>query len=133
MLFVFLALLQMKAIDYGEYKEVLDVVQRENVEDAYQDLMEKEHDVLTTVNNVVKYYRDKDISDGEFVNQSISSISERLVGVWFEIITDIASATSLYDVITTLTKNDHPIYLGITLVVIALFLFLIESSSTWTS
>jgi hypothetical protein len=133
MFFVFLALLQMKAIEYGEYKEVLDVVQRENVEDAYQDLMEKEKDVLTTVNNVVKYYRDKDISDGEFVNQSISSISERLVGVWFEIITDIASATSLYDVITTLTKNDHPIYLGITLVVIALFLFLIESSSTWTS
>jgi hypothetical protein len=133
MFFVFLALLQMKAIEYGEYKEVLDVVQRENVEDAYQDLMKKENDVLTTVNNVVKYYRDKDISDGEFVNQSISSISERLVGVWFEVITDIASATSLHDVITTLTKNDHPIYLGITLVVIALFLFLIESSSTWTS
>lgn len=133
MFFVFLALLQMKAIEYGEYKEVLDVVQRENVEDAYQDLMKKENDVLTTVNNVVKYYHDKDISDGEFVNQSISSISERLVGVWFEIITDIARATSLYDVITTITKNDHPIYLGITLVVIALFLFLIESSSTWTS
>lgn len=123
----------MKPIDYSEYKEVLDVVQRENVEDAYQDLMKKEKDVLQTVNNVVKYYRDKDINDGEFINQSISAISERLVGVWYEVITEIASADTLYDVITTITKKDHPIYLGISLVFIALFLFLVESSSTWTS
>lgn len=123
----------MKPIDYSEYKEVLDVVQRENVEDAYQDLMKKEKDVLQTVNNVVKYSRDKDISDNEFVNQSISAIAERLVGAWYEIITDIASASSIHDIFHTISIKDHPIYLGMTLVFIAMFLFLIESSSTWTS
>ena len=123
----------MRPIEYGEYKEVLDIAERENVENSYQDLMTKEKDVLDTVNNVVKYYRDKDITDGEFINLSLSAVAERIVGAWYDIINDIASAKSFNDVLNTLTKKDHPIYLGITMLFIALFLILVESSSTWTS
>lgn len=122
----------MKPIEYGEVKEILTITNRKNVEDSYQDLMDKETKVLETVSDVVKYYRDKDIKDGEFINQSLSIIAERFVQVWVEIINSIASASSLNDVLKVMSMKDHPIYIGITMVIIALFLFLIESSSKWT-
>ena len=122
----------MKPIEYGEVKAILDVANRKNVEDSYQDLMAKETQVLKTVNDVVRYYRDKDIKDNEFINQSISIISERFVEVWIDIINGIATASSVIDVIKVVGKKDHPIYVGITLVIVALFLFLIESSGKWT-
>ena len=122
----------MKPIEYGEVKEILTITNRKNVEDSYQDLMDKETKVLETVSDVVKYYRDKDIKDGEFINQSLSIIAERFVQVWVEIINGIASASSLNDILKVVSMKDYPIYIGITMVIIALFLFLIESSSKWT-
>jgi hypothetical protein len=118
----------MKPIDYGEYKAILDATQRVNVEDTYQDLMQKEDDVLKTVNEVVRYHRDTDIKEGEFIYQGVNSIVRRFLDVWGEMIEGITNAKSLNDVISMLGKKDHPIYIGMTLIVIALFLFLIESS-----
>ncbi len=122
----------MKPIEYGEVKEILEIANRKNVDDSYQELMSKEGKVLETVSDVVKYYRDKDIKDGEFINQSISIIMERFVEVWIEIINGVASASSIHEILRVMGDKDHPIYIGITMVVIALFLFLIESSSKWT-
>lgn len=122
----------MKPIEYGEVKDILEIATRKNVENSYQDLMAKETTVLETVNDVVKYYRDKDMKDGEFINQSLSVIAERFVQVWVEIINGIASASSFRDVVEVFGKKDHPIFVGITMVIVALFLFLIESSSKWT-
>jgi hypothetical protein len=122
----------MKPIEYGEVKEILEIANRKNVDNSYQDLMEKEETVLNTVNDVVRYYKDKDIKDVEFINQSISIILERFVEVWIAIINGIASASSLWDVLKVMSDKDHPIYIGITMVILALFLFLVESSSKWT-
>lgn len=122
----------MKPIEYGEVKEILEIASRKDVGNSYQELMNKEAHVLETVSDVVKYYRDKDIKDGEFINQSLSIIAERFVDVWIEIINGIASAASMSDVLKVVGAKDHPIYIGITMVIIALFLFLIESSSKWT-
>lgn len=122
----------MKPIEYGEVKEILEITKRKNVDDSYQDLMEKEETVLNTVNDVVRYYKDKDIKDAEFINQSISIILERFVEVWIAVINGIASASSLWDVLKVMSDKDHPIYIGITMIILALFLFLVESSSKWT-
>jgi hypothetical protein len=122
----------MKPIEYGEVKEILEITKRKNVDDSYQDLMEKEETVLNTVNDVVRYYKDKDIKDAEFINQSISIILERFVEVWIAVINGIASASSLWDVLKVMSDKDHPIYIGITMIIFALFLFLVESSSKWT-
>jgi hypothetical protein len=122
----------MKPIEYGEVQEILEIATRKDVDNSYQDLIEKEEKVLHTVNDVVKYYRDKDVKDSEFINQSISVILARFVEVWVEIINGIASASSLRDLINVMSEKDHPIYIGITMVILALFLFLIESSSKWT-
>lgn len=119
-----------KQIVYGEYKDILDIVNRNNVEDSYQELMQKEGKVLDTVNNVVKYYRDEDIKNGEFINQGISTILTRFFDVWKEIIDDFTSnKKNKNSFIEIVSIDDRPIYIGITLIIIALFLFFIESST----
>ena len=117
-----------KPIVYGEYKEILDVVSRSNVEDSYQDLMQKEEKVLDTVNNVVKFYRDDDIRNGEFINQDISTVITRYLDVWKEILDDFTS-NKQKSFIYIISKDDRPIYIGITLIIMALFLFFIENST----
>lgn len=118
----------MKPIDYASYKEVLGVVQRVNVEDSYQDLMSKETEVLNTVNNVVKYYRDQDIHDSEFINQNVSLILQRFPIVLRDTLEDLVKVGSYKDFMTVMTRDDRLIYLGMSLIVIALFLFFIQSS-----
>lgn len=118
----------MKPIDYASYKEVLGVVQRTNVEDSYQDLMKKESEVLNTVNNVVKYYRDQDIHESEFVNQGLSIILQRFPLVLRDILNDIVKVASYKDFFHAVTKEDRLIFLGLSLIILALFLFFVESS-----
>lgn len=115
-------------IEYAQYKEVLGVVNRTNVEDSYQDLMAKESEVLETVNNVVKYYRDNDIHGSEFVHHDISRILNRLPEVWKETIDGLVKVSSYKDFMDLVTAKDHMIYLGLSLIILALFLFFIESS-----
>lgn len=114
-------------IEYGEYTEIIDIINRTNVEDSYQDLMKKEDKVLDTVNNVVKIYRDEDIKSGEFIHQGIDTIIYRFFDVWKDIIDDFTSNKN-YKYLDIITKDDRPIYIGISMMMIALFLFLIESS-----
>lgn len=117
-----------KQIVYGEYKEILDIVNRSNVENSYEELMQKEEKVLDTLNNVVKYYRDEDIKDREFINQGINTIITRYLDVWKEILDDFTSNPKK-TYIDIISKDDRPIYIGITLIIIALFLFFIENST----
>lgn len=116
-------------MEYGEYKEVMDVLQRTNVEDNYQDLMKKEDKVLETVNNVVKYYRDEDIKDGEFINQGVGQVIARFLDVWKEILNDYTNNMTTKTTKQILTEGDRLIYIGLSLIIVALFLFFIESSN----
>lgn len=121
----------MKNITYSEYNEIKDILQKSNVENSYQQLMQKEDKVLDTVNQVVKYYRDQDIKEKEFVHQNVYSILSKLSETWKEILEEIVVIRSPSDLYHVFTKEDRVIYVGITMVIIALFLFLIESSSKW--
>jgi hypothetical protein len=117
-----------KQIVYSEYKEILDIANRTNVENTYEELMKKEEKVLDTVNNVVKHYRDTDIKNGEFINQGIYSIITRYFDVYTEILDDFTKpdGKSFIDIVS---KEDRPIYIGLTLIIIALILFFIENST----
>lgn len=118
-----------KPIEYGEYKEILDIAQRTNVEDSYQDLMEKEKKVLDTVNKVVKYHRDENIKSEEFVNQDMTTIITRFFDVWKDIIDDYTAVDGpTKSIMEIFTHGDRPIYVGISLIIIALILFFVESS-----
>jgi hypothetical protein len=121
----------MKQIAYSEYNNIKEIIERGNVESSYEDLIKKEEKVLDTVNEVVKYYRDKDLYDGEFVHNNIIAIVTKLGRTWKNIIEEIVLIKTINDIYIIITKEDRPIYVGITFILMALFLFLIESSGKW--
>jgi hypothetical protein len=121
----------MKQIEYSEYNDIKEIIERGNVESSYEDLMKKENHVLDTVNQVIKYYRDKDIYDGEFIHNNLVAIASRLGSTWKDIIEEIVLVKSVNDIYYMFTKEDRPIYIGLTFIVIALILFLLDSSGKW--
>lgn len=118
----------MKPIEYSQYKEVLDVLKRDDVENSYQDIMKHETKALDTVNNVVKYYRDAELADSQLINQSIHSIFMRFFEVWNQILEDIMKVKTPTDFINVFFKSDRIIFIGIALILIAIFLILTQSS-----
>jgi hypothetical protein len=118
----------MKPIEYSEYKEVLDVLKRDDVESSYQDLMQHETKTLDTVNNVIKYYRDAELADSQLVNQSLHSIFMRFFDVWNQVLEDMIKVKTPNDVINVLFKSDRIIFIGLALILIALFLIFTQSS-----
>lgn len=119
----------MKPILYSDYKEVQEITRRSNIENSYQDLMEKEDKVLNTVNNVVKYYREEDMKDGEFVNQPLTTIVAQFFDVWKDVIDElIAMPKTKQSIFSIMLKKERVIYIGMAMVLIAAFLILIESS-----
>lgn len=118
----------MKPIEYSEYKEVLDVLKRDDVESSYEDLMKHETKTLDTVNNVIKYYRDAKLEDSQLINQSVHTIFMRFFDVWNEILEDLMKVKTPSDFTNAFFKGDRIIFIGVTLVLIALFLIFIQSS-----
>jgi hypothetical protein len=118
----------MKPIEYSEYKEVLNILKRDNVENSYEDIMKKENKALDTINTVVKYYRDTDIKDSQVINQDIHTIVKRFFDTWNNILKDITTPNKSFDFLTIITKEDRLIFIGLTFIVIAFILFFLESS-----
>ena len=118
----------MKPIEYSEYKEVLDVLKRDDVESSYQDLMKHEKKTLDTVNNVIKYYRDAELEDSQLINQSLHTIFMRFFDVWNNILDDMMKVKKPSDLVNVFAKSDRIIYIGIALILVALFLIFIQSS-----
>lgn len=123
----------MKPIEYAEYKEVLDVLQRDNVENSYEELMKKEGKTLDTINNVVRYYKDLELADGQLINQSIHTIFMRFFDVWNNILEDIVKIRSIKDIKEVFTKGDRIIFIGITLILVAFIIILLQNSNNTSS
>lgn len=123
----------MKPIEYAEYKEVLDILQRDNVENSYEELMKKEGKTLDTVNNVVRYYKDLELADGQLINQSIHTIIMRFFDVWNNILEDIVKIRSIKDIKEVFTKGDRIIFIGITLILVAFIIILLQNSNNTSS
>lgn len=123
----------MKPIEYAEYKEVLDVLQKDNVENSYEELMKKEEKTLDTINNVVKYYKDIELADGQLINQSIHTIVMRFFDVWNNILEDIVKIRSINDIWEVFTKGDRIIFIGMTLILVAFIIILLQNSNNTSS
>lgn len=113
-------------IQYAEYKELVDILERSNPEHSYEDLMKKEEKVLDTVNNVVKYYTDFDSMNKEFINQRLSVIIHRFFSTWLDIIKDVLNKQDLK---TTFTKDDRIFYVGMMLILLSVFLYVVRNLS----
>lgn len=112
-------------LEYSEYKEIVDVLEKSSAENTYQDLMKKEEKVLDTVNKVIKHYNDNEVKETQFVNQSLSTIVMRFFTVWQDIMHDLTRSDNITDV---LKKDDRLFYIGIMCILIATVLFFVDSS-----
>jgi hypothetical protein len=114
-------------IEYSEYTGLVDILDKSE-NDSYSQLMKKEDKVLDTINNVVKYYKDEDTKEYEFVNKPIIEIFLSFFNTFIDIYTELLNMKKDSNIITIFTKEDRMIYIGILLIVISLFLFYIKIS-----
>lgn len=116
-------------IEYSEYKSLLNLIESENQDNTYEELMKKEKNTLDTVNKVIKYYQDNDIMKKNFSNMTFYEIVLRTSEVWTDIFNDIVTWKSTKkNAMEVFYNEDRMIYIGIFLIFVSLFLFFIVIS-----
>jgi hypothetical protein len=116
-------------IEYSEYSSLIDILEKSD-ETTYEEVMKKEKNVLSTIDHVVNHIKDNDIKTDQFINLSISHVIEKLLLLIPLIIKELSAIKSFEDLIKIITKEDRVIYIGIFFIIIALFIFLVDSSSS---
>jgi hypothetical protein len=110
-------------LEYSEYQSVVDILGKSDQSNVYQDLMKKEEKTLDSVNKVIKYYKDNDYKSKEFLYMSFWELTIRFGEIWPELWSDITSSDpkniSFFNIFM---KDDRPIYIGILLIIISVFL-----------
>lgn len=112
-------------LEYAEYNDLVEIIDKSSAETAYQDLMAKEVKVLDTVNNVIKYYKDNEIKNQEFINMPLSMIINLFFNTWIKILEDVIKSRTLTDFYQSFTKDDRKFYIGIMCIIISVFLFFV--------
>lgn len=115
-------------LEYSEYKSLVDILEKSDNNNTYEELMKKETATLDTVNAVVNHYRDRRIEDKQFVHMSLYEIYNLFFLELPLVVRDIKAAKNMDDAIAALMKGNRPVYLGILLVAVSLLLFFVYSS-----
>ena len=115
-------------LEYSEFKNLMNTLEQSNKDNTYQELMQKEENVLNNVNEIVKNYRDDKFEDKQFVHLSIHEIFHRIFTEIPIIMMEFYTLKDIKDVFKIFTKNDRLVFIGIILIGMALFLFFIEIS-----
>ncbi len=119
----------MGPLEYAEYKNVVEVLEKSDAENTYQILMEKENKVLDTVNNVIKYYKDNEIKEDEFINMPLSFLAEDFFNTWKSIFNEIMNSKNIYgDIYKIINKENRIFNIGIMCILISLMMFFVKNS-----
>lgn len=111
-----------------EYTDVLNLIDKDSVtrQDVYTELLKKEDKVLDVIARVAN--QDEIKRKGRLMEMSISEAIARFANTWKNIFVESIEAKSkdprTYGNI--ITKDDRKVYVGVMLVVIAMFLFFIS-------
>lgn len=116
----------MNKLEYSDYNNLIDTLEQSNHDNTYQDMIGKEDKVLDTMNNVIKYYRDADIKEYEFINLSISQAVYKFFNIWTEMFNEIIDNNKSQSILNILMKDDRLVYIGIMLIIISIFLYYVE-------
>lgn len=112
-----------------EYSKLVSLLNQSDPHDIYEELMKKETHVLDTVNRVVNYSNEKQVKNSEFANTSINDIAHKLFWNIRLISMELFDVKNVQDLKRVLLKDDRKIYVGLTCVIISLFLFFIIIST----
>ena len=115
-------------LDYSEYKALVDILDKSELDETYKELMKKEDKVLDTVNSVVNHYQEKKTSKKQFINMSIYEIYNLFFLEWPLFIMDLYKVKTFDGFVKAVSKGNRLIYIGVLLVLISFILFFIENS-----
>jgi hypothetical protein len=115
--------------DNINYKELLNLLNKSDPKDVYEELIKKEDKILDTINRVVNYSNEKELKDSEFMNKTITQHIYGLFWTIKGIMGEFYRIKTFQDAKQIFTKDDRIIYIGILLLCIAFFLFFVINSS----
>jgi hypothetical protein len=115
-----------QTLEYGEYKNLIDLLEQSNHERTYEEVMNKEEKVLDTMNNVIKFYNDDAVSQKQIINQPILFVVKRFFSVWTDIINDLTKITSFQSFLDVFIKDGRLVYIGAMFVILSIILYYIE-------
>lgn len=95
--------------------------------EQYQALMAHEKNVLATVNRVANQERRDRTRDQQFVHMSLHAIVTRFSHAMTTLVQDLARVRSTRQLMRALKHKDRTMYLGLLLVIVALFLLLLQA------
>lgn len=108
-------------IQYAEFEDLADILSRSNHETTYTDLMQKEKNVLDTVNAVVKHYQQKKSEAETFTSMQLSDMvfnfATDMSAMFRELIA--TSTQKKVDYAKVFTQGHRLIYIGIVLIFVA--------------
>lgn len=120
-----------------KYNDFLKVIQNKynnvnlNADSIYDELVKKENNILKTINRVIDFEKDKE-NKKKFLNLPLSKIYKNIFHNLNKILEELLKTKNL----TTkkfkkiILKEKRIIYLGILLIIIAIYLSLIELSDS---
>jgi len=117
-------------LDYSEYSSLVDVLEKTNLDDSYQQLMKKETKVLDTINNVIEQKKTTITHRREFLHMSLTEIYTLMFLEIPEFVKELNMVSSLDDVMKAIFKGHRVIYIGIFMVLAGVFLFFIDNTTT---
>lgn len=111
--------------EYKEYKNLLNLLEKSDVSTVYEELIKKEENVLHTINRVANLKATEDQKKTDFLSMPMHQIILKLYATLKAIHHELLRVKSVKQVPKIFLKDDRKIYLGIMLVILALFLFFI--------
>lgn len=111
---------------FQSYSNMLALLNNDSIsrKEIYNELMEKEKQVLEVSSRIANQEKKKTLDSNLFVNLSISDIIARFAYNWQNIFTELIIKKKLDELPVVLFQNERKFYVGMMLLMIAIFLFL---------
>jgi hypothetical protein len=109
-----------------DYKTLLKELYDKDDGSVYQKLMQKEYTVLDTVNRAINQVKEDKNTNEQFINMPVIAIGERFYTSMKTIFNDLQNVKSYKGIYNIINMEDRIIYIGLLLILIALFLLLIQ-------
>lgn len=116
--------------DNIDYKRLLLLLEKSNPTEIYEKLMQKEDRVLDIINRVVNLSNQQELNQKEFMNKSLREHVSSFYLTMKRFANDIAKARTFKQISNEFKKDERPMYIGVFLLLIAIFMFFIIISSS---
>jgi hypothetical protein len=94
-------------------------------EDVYQTLMKKEDKVLDVINNITDYKRTKEHEGLLFINMPLHRLLRKMMDTTIDLFHSLKYKKTAKEVVNEFFKKDRSIYIGLLIIIVAIFILLL--------